>query len=322
MKLSTLAMLPALAVLLGSTPAPADASDFPDRPVQMIVPVGAGGSTDTIMRALVNYAAPLLGQSIVILNKPGASGMIGVAQLSQAKPDGYTIGGIWSGPLTMAPHVTAPIYKPTDYTVVAMVTEAPGVLCTAPSFPASNGREFLDELRQHPDKYTYGADGVGGFVQFATERVFSAAKVHARMIPFSGADKTVTAFLSGTIDIYGGAITSVLPFVKEGKAKCLLVTSSQRYAALPDVNSLSDVGLADQQTLLWRGIIAPKAMPADRLDKLRTTFRKAVDDPAFKKLAEARGEEPWSLKVDDLDKYVQDEFKTMGSLATTLNLTK
>jgi tripartite-type tricarboxylate transporter receptor subunit TctC len=298
----------------------AQAEDFPNRPVQMIVSVGAGGSTDTIMRALVQYAAPLLGQPIVIMNRPGASGMIGVAQTKQAKPDGYTIGGTWSGPLTMAPHVNMPDYKPGDYTIVAMVSEAPGVLCVSAKFPANSGRELLDELRRNADKYTYGADGIGGFVQFATERVFAAAHAKARMIPFSGADQTVTAFLSGTIDIYGGAITSVLPYVQQGTAKCLLVTSATRYPVLPDVDSLSDVGLPETQTLLWRAVIAPAGLPADRLAKLKQVFAKAAQDPEFRKIALARGEQPWMLDSADVDKYVQDEYATMGTLADTLKL--
>ncbi len=310
-----------MASMLGVHARRAHAEDFPERPVQIIVSVGAGGSTDTIMRALVQYAAPLLGQPIVIMNRPGASGMIGVAQVKQAKPDGYTIGGTWSGPLTMAPHVNPPDYKPGDYTIVAMVSEAPGVLCVSKDFPANNGRELLDELRRNPDKYTYGADGIGGFVQFATERVFSAAHVQARMIPFSGADQTVTAFLSGTINVYGGAITSVLPYVQQGTAKCLLVTSAARYPALPNADSLTDVGLADTQTLLWRAVIAPAGLPADRLAKLKQVFVKAAQDPEFRKIAELRGEQPWPQDTAGVDKYVRDEFASMGSLADTLKLT-
>jgi tripartite-type tricarboxylate transporter receptor subunit TctC len=310
-----------LALALNTSARHAKAEDFPERPVQMIVSVGAGGSTDTMMRALVQYAAPLLGRPIVIMNRPGASGMIGVAQVKQAKPDGYTIGGTWSGPLTMAPHVNMPGYKPGDYTIVAMVSEAPGVLCVSKDFPANNGRELLDELRRNPDEYTYGADGIGGFVQFATERVFGAAHVKARMIPFSGADQTVTAFLSGTINIYGGAITSVLPYVQQGTAKCLLVTSAARYPVLPDVDSLGDVGLADTQTLLWRAVIAPAGMPADRLAKLKQVFSKAAQDPEFKKIALARGEQPWTVDTGDIDKYVRDEYATMGILADALKLT-
>jgi tripartite-type tricarboxylate transporter receptor subunit TctC len=300
--------------------APAFADTYPDRPIQMVVPAGPGSSTDTIMRALTKFAAPLLGQPIVILNKPGASGTSGVGQVTRASNDGYTIGGVWSGPITMAPHVTTPSYTPADYQIVAMTTEAPGVLCVQPGFPAKNAEEFLTELRNNPDKYTYGADGVGGFVQFSTGRIFEAAGVRQRIIPYSGADQTVTAFISATIDIYGGAIATIAPFVAEGKAKCLLVTSSRRYAALPDVQSLADIKLSQAQTLLWRAVIAPRGLPPDRLEKLRDAFTKAALNPEFKMMAERRGEEIWIISSDEAAKYVENEYAQMERLAKQLQL--
>jgi tripartite-type tricarboxylate transporter receptor subunit TctC len=279
--------------------APAFADTYPDRPIQMVIPAGPGSSTDTIMRSLAKFAAPLLGQSIVIFNKPGASGTIGVGSVTRAANDGYTIGGVWSGPITMAPHVATPSYTPADY---------------------QNAGEFLAELRNNPDKYTYGSDGVGGFVQFATGRIFEAAGVRQRLIPYSGADQTVTAFISGTIDIYGGAIATILPFVTEGKAKCLLVTSSRRYAALPEVQSLADINLSQAQTLLWRAVIAPRDVPADRLEKLRDAFTKAALNPEFKMMAERRGEEIWNISPDEAAKYVQNEYAQMERLAKQLQL--
>jgi tripartite-type tricarboxylate transporter receptor subunit TctC len=288
---------------------------FPDHPIQMIVPTVPGGSIDILMRDLMQLASPLLGQPISILNKAGASGMIGVSAVTHAKPDGYTIGGVWSGPITMAPHVGPANYKPTDYTMVTMVSAASGVMCVSPKFPANNGREFLEELRKHPDKYSYGADGVGGFVRFATERVFNAADVHARMIPYAGASEIVNAFLGGIVDIYGGALATVLPFAKQGKAKCLLLTSANRSTLLPDIDSLSDVGYASSQTLVWHGIIAPANVPEDRLAKLRDAFQKVIAEPSFKKFAESLGEEPWTMSAAEANKFTTDEYNTMGELA-------
>ena len=311
---------PVLFTLTTAPLASTHAETYPERPIQMVIPTGPGSNTDTIMRSLAKFAAPLLGQPIVIFNKPGASGTIGVGSVTRASNDGYTIGGVWSGPITMAPHVATPGYTPADYQIVAMTTGAPGVLCVQPNFPAKNAGEFLAELQNNPDKYTYGSDGVGGFVQFATGRIFESAGLRQRIIPYSGADQTVTAFISGTIDIYGGAIATILPFVVEGKAKCLLVTSSRRYAALPDVQSLADVNLSQAQTLLWRGIIAPRDLPADRLEKLRDAFSQAAINPEFKTIAERRGEEIWNIGPDEAASYVQDEYAQMERLAKQLQL--
>jgi tripartite-type tricarboxylate transporter receptor subunit TctC len=310
----------AIAALMAGAISPAGADSYPERPIQLVVPAGPGSSTDTIMRSLAQAAAPMLGQSLVILNKPGASGTIGVSYVTRSEPDGYTIGGVPSGAITMAPHVAAQSFQPTDYRIVAMITRAAGVLCVHPDFPAKNATEFLAELRNNPDKYTYGSDGVGAFVQFSTARIFQPSGIRQRIIPYSGADQTVTAFISGNIDIYGGAIATIAPFVAEGKAKCLLLTTARRFAALPDVESLQDVQMPQAQTLLWRAVIAPRDVPPDRLEKLRDVLTKAAQSPEFKAMAAKRGEEVWAVSPEDAAKYAQGEFTVMEQIARQLRL--
>jgi tripartite-type tricarboxylate transporter receptor subunit TctC len=300
--------------------APACAVDYPDRPIQLVVPAGAGSSTDTIMRPLALAASAMLGQSIVILNRPGASGIIGVTYVTRSAPDGYTIAGVSNGALTMAPQVAAATFQPSDYRIVAMITQAAGVLCVHPDFPAKNAREFLDELRNNPDKYTYGSDGVGAFIQFSTARIFEPLGIRQRMIPYQGADQTLTAFLSGSIDIYGGGMTTIVPFVADGKAKCLLTTTARRFPAMPDVESLADIKMPQAETKLWRAVVAPRDMPQDRFDKLREILIKAATAPEFKALTEKRGEEFWDISAAEADKYVQAEYAQMGQLAKELHL--
>jgi len=309
-----------LAALVSANYSPVQADGYPERPVQLVVPAGPGSSTDTIMRSLAQAASPMLGQSIVILNKPGASGTIGVGFVTKSEPDGYTIGGVPSGAITMAPHVAAQSFQQADYRIVAMITQAAGVLCVQPDFPAKNASEFLAELKNNPDKYTYGSDGVGAFVQFSTARIFQPLGIRQRIIPYTGADQTVTAFLSRTIDIYGGAIASIAQFVAEGKAKCLLLTTARRFATLPDVESLDDVKMAQAQTLLWRAVIAPRDIPPDRFEKLRDVLTKAAQSPEFKTMAAKRGEEVWVISAEDAAKYAAGEFVQMEQLARELQL--
>jgi len=272
------------------------------------------------MRALAQAASPMLGQSIVILNRPGASGTIGVGYVTKSDPDGYTIGGVPSGAITMAPHVAAQSFQQADYRIVAMITQAAGVLCVHPDFPAKNASEFLAELKNNPDKYTYGTDGVGAFVQFSTARIFQPLGIRQRLIPFTGADQTVTAFLARTIDIYGGAIASIAQFVAEGKAKCLLLTTARRSATLPEIEGLEDVKMAQAQTLLWRAVIAPRDIPQDRFEKLRDVLTRAAQTPEFKALAAKRGEEVWVISAEDAAKYAAGEFIQMEQLAKELQL--
>jgi tripartite-type tricarboxylate transporter receptor subunit TctC len=318
--IARIGMAAVFAALTSGNPAPAKADGYPERPVQLVVPAGPGSSTDTIMRSLAQAASPMLGQSIVILNKPGASGTIGVSYVTKSEPDGYTIAGVPSGAVTMAPHVVAQSFQQADYRIVAMITQAAGVLCVHPDFPAKNASEFLAELKNNPDKYTYGSDGVGAFVQFSTARIFQPLGIRQRIIPYTGADQTVTAFLSRTIDIYGGAIASIAQFVAEGKAKCLLLTTARRFATLPDVESLEDVKMAQAQTLLWRAVIAPRDIPPDRFEKLRDVLTRAAQTPEFKTMAAKRGEEVWVISADDAAKYAAGEFIQMEQLAKELHL--
>jgi tripartite-type tricarboxylate transporter receptor subunit TctC len=312
--------LVSFAALIAALSAAVRGETYPDRPIQLVVPAGAGSSTDTMMRSLAQVASPMLGQSLVILNKPGASGVIGVSYVTRSAPDGYTLAGVVNGALTMAPHVATANYQPSDYRIVAMITQAAGVLCVHPDFPADNALQFLSELRNHPDKYTYGSDGVGAFVQFATARIFEPAGIRQRMIPYQGADQTVTAFLSGSIDIYAGGMATIVPYVAEKKAKCLLTTTAHRFAALPDVESLADVKMPQAETRLWRAVVAPRDMPQDRFDKLRDILMKAATTAEFKSLAEKHGEEFWDISADEACKYVQDEFTQMERLAKELHL--
>jgi len=313
-------LLVLFAGLMAGLPARASADNFPDRPIQLVVPAGPGSSTDSIMRSLAQAAAPMMGQSIVILNRPGASGIIGVGYVTRSEPDGYTLAGVTNGALTMAPHVASAPFQPSDYRIVAMITEATGVLCVHPEFPVSNAQEFLTELRNNPDKYTYGSDGVGAFVQFSTAKIFDPLGIRQRMIPYQGADQTLTAFLSRAIDIYAGAVGTISPFVVEGKAKCLLLTRARRYQGLPNVESLTDVKMPQAETRLWRAVVAPRDMSQDRFDKLRDIFLKAAMTPEFKALAEKRGEEVWDISAEEANKFAQDEFVQMGQLAKELHL--
>ena len=203
--------------------------------IKLIVPTGPGGGTDTFFRIIAKDVEPLLEASIIIINTGGAGGTIGVSQLVRSAPDGMTLGGVFMGPITVAPHTVKTPYTMDDYIPVIQLTSAPYVLCVRPDFPASDGKSFIEALRRNPEKYTYGTDGVAGPGQLATERVFKALKIKARDVPYRGAGETVPALLSGTIDIYTGSVPPGVIFEKTGRGKCLLTTSADRLPALPNV---------------------------------------------------------------------------------------
>ena len=295
---------------------------YPSRPIEMVIPTAAGGGTDISLRMLAEIVEPLLGQKVVVVNKPGGGGTVGMAQVVQARPDGYTIGGLWNAPLTMTPHMLPTPYKSSDYAAVTLVTAAPTILCVKAAFPAGDGKAFIEELRKNPGKYTYGNDGVGGTIQLATERVFSKLGVKARPIPFAGAGDTLKAFLGGHVDIYGGSIPPILPYVKDQSAKCLMLTSAERNASVPQAAGLADLGAPDEATVLWRGIIAPLKLPADRLAVLQKAFAAAAQTPKFKDFMLKRGEEAKGSSSAEFRQLIDSEYAAMGKVMAAIGLTK
>ena len=179
---------------------------FPERPIQMIIPAPAGGGTDIVLRTLALSAEPFLGQKVIVINKAGGAGAAGMEVIIKSKPDGYTVGGVWNAPLTIGPHMFAKTYEKDDYAMVSLSSQTPGVFCVRKDFPANNGKEFIEYLRAHPNKLTYGNDGVGGTLHLAAERIFGALGVKARPIPFAGANENLNTLLTGSTDIYAASM--------------------------------------------------------------------------------------------------------------------
>jgi tripartite-type tricarboxylate transporter receptor subunit TctC len=211
-------------------------------------------------------------------------------------------------------------YSPTDYIPVVQVSSAPYVLCVHPEFPAKDGPGLIAELQKNPDKYTYGNDGAGGPGQLATARILKATNASARDVPFKGAGDTLTSFLGKHVDIYVGSIPPILPHLQTGKAKCLLVTSAERVAALPGASSLKDLGIPNEETILWRALLAPKGTSPARVAKLEAAFENAANSTAAKKFLSDAGEQVEIRKGAALRKYIDDEYAAMAKLTKALNL--
>jgi len=270
---------------------------------------------------LAHEVEPLLGEPVIIMNVPGAGGTIGVAQLTRAQPDGQTAAGVWLGPITVSPNTMKVPYAPTDYIPVVQVSSAPYVLCVHADFPANDAQGFIAELKKNPDKYTYGNDGAGGPGQLATARILRATGASARDIPFKGAGETLTSFLGKHVDIYVGSIPPILQHTQTGAAKCLLVTSADRVAALPKAGALRDIGIPNEETILWRALIVPKGTPADRVTRIESAFERAANSVNARKFLEDAGEQVAIRKGSELRSYIDHEYDAMRTVAKSLNLT-
>lgn len=309
------------AALLGCTSMPALA-DYPERPIELTIPAGAGGGTDTSARKLALLLEEKLGTSIAVLNVGGGGGSVGASQFMQAKPDGYALFATWNSPLTTVPQVQNVAYTLDSFTPIASTSETAYTLCVHPEFPAETGEEFLAELAANPDKYTYGNDGIGGTMQLAAERIFQARDIKAVAIPFGGAGETLQNFLGKHVDIYGGSISPVLPYVEEKQAKCLVVTSAADVPALPQAAGLESLGLGDKETLLWRAILGPKGLDQAIVDKLAAVIDEAVNDPSYVEFLASKGEVPNVVKGEALGERLKAEFDALAVVSKNLGLAK
>jgi len=296
------------------------AEKFPSHPIQLIVPTPPGGGTDVASRLLASIAEKSLGQKILVLNKPGAGGAIGVQAMLGAKPDGYTIAGVWNAPMTVTPHMFKVSYDLNSYVPIVLSDVAPQVFCVMKDFPASDGKAFLQTLKDNPNKYTYGTDGVSGTVHLAAELIFASTGIKQRAVPYGGAGETLEAFLGGHVDIYGGSIPPILPFVQKGSVKCLMSTSADSNKTLPQAASLSELGAPHDETLLWHAIVAPAQIPPDRLAVLEHAFQDAAHSEKYQTFAANQGETAVAWGSKQSTEAINKEYVAYGKVISDLGL--
>ncbi|WP_430463526.1 tripartite tricarboxylate transporter substrate binding protein [Tabrizicola sp.] len=279
-RLASLLGIAAVVTALGTVLATARIP-YPEQALVMVVPAPRGGGTDIFARKLAELAEEDFGQRIIIDNRPREGGLVGVRHMTVSSPDGYTVAFVWNSPLTVAPLFAQADFTPEDYRSVMSIGYSSYVMCVRPDFPASDAKGLLAALAAAPDKYSYGNDGETGTMRLAAERIFAAADISVRGVAFAGATETARNFIAGNVDIYSGSIAAILPHVKEGKAKCLLLTSAADNETLPEASGLEALGLAELETVLWWGMIAPAETPDEAITRLEQAFLDAAASPEF-----------------------------------------
>jgi tripartite-type tricarboxylate transporter receptor subunit TctC len=316
-------LLAALAAASLTSPLqPASAEQFPDRPIRIIVPVGAGGGTDVFARALADTASSALGQPVVVENRPGASGTIGVQQVINASPAGYTIGFVWNSPLTAAPHSTNARYTPDDYVAMFDIGYSAYTLCAQPSFPANSLKEMIEEVRARPNTYTWGNEGAGGTLHLGVERVLQTLGLKMTVVPFQGGSQSLNALLGGHISFYGGSVVVGMGAIRAKTMKCLLLTTAEDNPEVPGASGLASIGLADHAVTIWWGMIAPKGIPAERMERLQTAFQDALQSERMHGILVAQGATPRMRTGDTLRTAIHNEYTALGEVAKRLGLQK
>lgn len=272
----------AAAALLASAlaPAPAAAQDFPTRPVTLVIPFAAGGSTDLVGRLIAERMSAELGQPVVVENKGGAGGNLGAAQVAKAAPDGYTIlmGTVATHALNPTLYKKMPYDPVTSFAPVSLLVVVPNVLVVNPDFPAKTTEELIALLKKEPGKYSYASSGNGTPLHLSGELFKSMAGVDMQHIPYQGAGPALIDVISGQVPIMFDNLPSSSGHIKSGKLRALGVTTAKRAPSFPDLPAIAEV-VPGYETYTWNAVFAPAGTPPEVVAKLNAAANKALADP-------------------------------------------
>jgi tripartite-type tricarboxylate transporter receptor subunit TctC len=249
------------------------AQPFPSKPIKIIVPYPPGGTSDILARAVGQKMSEAYGQSVIVENKPGATGNIGADLVAKSPPDGYTLLLADIGSLAISPSVSSnlPFDPVKDFAPVAMVAYSPHLLAAHPSLPAKNVRELVALLKAKPDSVSFAVSGIGGANHLAGIDFAQRTGVKWTYVPYKGGAQAITDVMAGHAQVLFNGMLATYPAVKDGKLKVLAISSANRFSAAPDIPTVAESGLPGFETGSWQGIVAPAGTPPDVVRKLHGT---------------------------------------------------
>ena len=300
-------LLALAALAIGCCATGAQAQAYPQKPVKLVVPFAAGGTTSILARLLAERLTQGLGQPFVVDNRPGAGGNVGMDAVAKAEPDGYTL---LMGPIGLA--INPALYPKMafdpqrDFAPIGLYAGVPNLLVVHPSVPANNVAELIAHARANPGKLAYASNGNGTSSHLAAEMLKAAAGLYILHIPYRGGAPAMQDLLAGQVQMLFDQMPAVLPQVQGGRVRALGVSSIKRSAAAPDVPAIAE-SLKGFDMTVWFGILAPKGTPAQIVTRLNAEMLKVLNDPAFQTQLAKMGVTPMPSSPEEFARYISTE---------------
>jgi tripartite-type tricarboxylate transporter receptor subunit TctC len=306
--LRAIALSAIVIVIVATASLPAGAQDWPTRPIRILVGFGAGGGTDIAARIIAEPLQEILGQSVVVENRPGAGGMTAAAAVAKAPKDGYTV-------LMMSnAHVIAPVmYKSVpydavnDFQMISMLGTAGLLLVTHPDFPANNLQEMISLLKANPGKYNFASSGAGTTQHFSGELMNQMAGTNVTHVPFRSTPAALSALLGNQVHMVFELIQPVLPQVRAGTLKAIAVTSPQPFPSVPEVPTFAAAGLAGYDVTSWYGLSLPAGTPEPIVQKMSKAVQEALGRESVRQQILDAGALPRTSSSEELKNHVATE---------------
>ena len=280
------------ALLFSVVMLPAFAQPYPSKPVRIIVPFAPGGGSDFIARFMAQKLTATLGTQVIVENKPGAGGVIGIEQGIKSPADGYTLVLIASS-YTVNPSVYKLNFDPVaDITPIVQMSQGPLLVVVNPSLPVKTAKDLIAMAKAKPGEINFASPGQGSVIHMATEYFDSMAKVKMNHIPYKGTGPALTDTIGGQTQVLFSSTATALPHVKSGKLKAIGVTTAKRIPALPDVPTVAESGLPGYEVVLWHGLIGPKDLPKAVVEKIGAEVNKILKQPETAAQLESDGVAP------------------------------
>ena len=311
-----------LTIALSTTAIAASAQGYPNKIIKLQVPFAAGGTTDIIARAIADPLGKALGQPVIVENKAGGGGVVGALETARSAPDGYSLAIATVSTTAANPAINPKLaYNPlTDFTPIINIAATPNVIAVNPGFPAKDYKSFVAELKSRPGQHSYASSGTGGIGHLQMELYKSLSGTFITHIPYRGAGPALNDTVAGQVPIIFDNLPSALKFINSKQLVPIAVAAPQRLAILPNVPTFKEVGLEPVNRLAFYGILGPKGLPKEVVDKVNAAMLKVLQDPTVRKRIEDTGSIILGNSPEEFSAQIKAEFEIYKTVVAKQNL--